>query len=91
MRIRIKPSCSISKSVDRAANPGRATVKDMGIDHRRLHVAVAQKLLDRSDIVTPFQQMGSKGMAEGVSRFDPPHPPPSPAGGEGVFSLKRST
>jgi hypothetical protein len=55
MRISIKSSYSISKPVDWAANPGRATVKDMGIDHRRLYVAVTQKFLDGSNIVTAFQ------------------------------------
>jgi hypothetical protein len=46
MQIRIKPSCSISKPVEGAATPGRATIRDMGIDHRRLHVTMAQKFLD---------------------------------------------
>ena len=41
MPIGIKPACSISKSVDRTTNSGRAVVKDMGIDHRALDVMVA--------------------------------------------------
>jgi len=32
----------------------------MGIDHRRLHVAMVQKFLDGSNIVTAFQQMHGK-------------------------------
>jgi hypothetical protein len=48
------------QSIHRAANPGRATVKHMSLDHRRLHVTVTQKLLHRSDVVTGFQQMSGK-------------------------------
>ena len=55
MRIGIKPFYSISKSVERAANPGRATVKYMGIDHRSLHVAMTQKFLDGSDVISVFK------------------------------------
>ena len=46
MRINIKTSAVASKPIDRAANPGRAAVKDMGMDHSRLHAAMAQKFLD---------------------------------------------
>ena len=37
----------------RAVSPGRAAVQDMDTDHGRLYVAMAQKLLDRADIVAP--------------------------------------
>jgi len=60
MRISIRPP---SKSVEWAANPGRATVKDMGIDDRRLHVAMAKKSLNRTDIMPIFEQMGREGMS----------------------------
>jgi len=43
-----------SKSIDGAANASRSTVKDMGIDHRRFDIIMAQEFLDRSDIVTAF-------------------------------------
>ncbi len=39
----------------------------MGIDHRRFHIFVTEKLLDRSDIVTAFQQVSCEGMAKGVT------------------------
>ena len=42
------------KSIHRAANPGRATVKYMGIDHRSLHVAMAQQFLGGPNIVNAF-------------------------------------
>jgi hypothetical protein len=39
----------------------------MGIDHRRFHIFVTEKLLDRPDIVTAFQQVCCEGMAKGVT------------------------
>ncbi len=35
----------------RAVSPGRAAVQDMDTDHVRLYVAIAEKFLDRADIV----------------------------------------
>ncbi len=37
----------------RAVSPGRAAVQDMDTDHARLYVAMAEKFLDRADIVAP--------------------------------------
>ncbi len=34
----------------------------MGIDHRRLDVAMAQKFLDRSNIVAAFEQVSREGI-----------------------------
>lgn len=39
----------------------------MGIDHLGLEVAVAQEQLDRSDVGACRQQVGSKGVSEGVN------------------------
>jgi hypothetical protein len=39
----------------------------MGIDHRRLDVAMAQKLLDGSNVIGAFEQGSGEGMAEGVA------------------------
>jgi hypothetical protein len=38
----------------------------MGIDHRSPHVAVAQKRLDRADVVVGLKKMRCEGVAEGV-------------------------
>ena len=35
----------------RVVTPGRAAVQDMDTGHGRLHVALAEKFLDRADIV----------------------------------------
>jgi hypothetical protein len=50
-----------SKSIDGAANASRSTVEDMGIDHRRFNIIMAQEFLDRPDIVTAFEQLSGKG------------------------------
>jgi len=65
--------------VEGAANASRSPVENMGVDHGRLHIAMTQKLLDRSpacashadrDIVTPFQQVSGEGMPEGMPRAE---------------------
>lgn len=43
-----------------------AALENVGVDHGRLHVLVAQKLLDGSDVVSVGQQVGCEGMAQGV-------------------------
>lgn len=53
--------------VRRAAHPHGASIEHMGLDHRGAHVLVAQELLDRADVLAPLQQVGRKGMAEGVA------------------------
>jgi hypothetical protein len=49
MRIRITaPQQRGSKSIQLTANAHRSTVEDMGIDHRRPHLAAPEQLLDRA-------------------------------------------
>jgi hypothetical protein len=38
----------------------------VGVDHCGLHVAVAEKLLDRPNVVIGLQKMGCKTVAEGI-------------------------
>ena len=52
MRVVIISPVIASKRIDRAPGTSRAAVEDMGRDHRRLHVAMGQELLNRSDILT---------------------------------------
>jgi len=40
-----------SEPVNRTANTRGATVQDMGIDHGRLDVVVAQEPLNRTDVI----------------------------------------
>ena len=39
----------------------------MRVDHRGLHVTVAQKLLNGSNVGLSFQQVGGKAMAKGMA------------------------
>ncbi len=39
----------------------------MRVDHRGLYVAVAEQLLDRTDVRAPLQQVHGKAMAEGMA------------------------
>ena len=64
MRIGISSSVLASKSIYRAANSGRSPVKDMGVDHRRLYIAVAQKFLYGSNVIAAFEQVSGEGMLE---------------------------
>ena len=70
MRIGISSSVMASKSVDRAANSGRSPVEDMGVDHRRLDVAVAQEFLYGSNVIAPFEQVRCEGMPEGMAAIE---------------------
>jgi hypothetical protein len=38
----------------------------MGVDLRRLHIAVAEQFLHGADVITVLQQMGSEAVPEGV-------------------------
>lgn len=41
--------------VERASHTGPATVEDVGVDHGRAHVVVAEQFLHGPDIVAVFQ------------------------------------
>ena len=43
------------------------SVEHMGVNHGGLHILVAQKLLNRADIITILKQMCGKRMSEGVT------------------------
>jgi len=66
--IGIVTSAMASESVDRAADGGRAAVEDIGVDPRRLDIVMTQKLLDRADTVTTFEQVSGEGMPERMAR-----------------------
>ena len=74
--------------VDGAANAGRAPVENMGVDHRRLHIAMTQKLLDCSDVIIPFQQVSCEGMPESMARSSLPFPFPADVQPHGLFDGK---
>lgn len=50
--------------IQRAAHAAAATVQNMGIDLRGLHILVAQQFLDRADVIAVFKQMAGETMAQ---------------------------
>lgn len=55
-----------SHLVERAADAAPAVVEDLGVDHRGLHAAVSEQLLNGADVVATGQQLRGEGVAEGV-------------------------
>ena len=45
-----------------AGDAERASVEDVGVDHRRLEVAVAEQLLDGADVRSVLEQMAGEAM-----------------------------
>ena len=43
-----------------------SALQDVGVDHRRLHVLVAEEFLNRADVVAVGGQVGGEAMAQGV-------------------------
>ena len=64
--LRLQPRQANGEPVHRASHSPSSAVQDMGVDHRGAHVGVSQQFLNRADVVAIFQQMGGKGMAQGV-------------------------
>src|SRR5262249_24593310 len=53
--------------VRRTLDAGRPAVQDVRVDHGRADVAVAEQLLDGADVVSGFEQVGRKRVAERVA------------------------
>ena len=56
------PCLRAEHPVGRAAHGGRAPVEDVGVDHRRRDVAVAEEFLHGADVVAVFEQVGRERM-----------------------------
>jgi hypothetical protein len=50
-----------------AANASRTVAEDVGVDHGRRHLSLAEELMDGADVVIARQKMVRKRMAEGVA------------------------
>ena len=59
-------STPCSRSIEGAADSQATPVDDVGVDHGRFDILVAQKLLYCSDIVVGFQEVGRRTMTQGV-------------------------
>lgn len=42
-------------------------MKNVGVDHRRFHVTVAEQLLDGANVISVGEQVGGKRMSKGVT------------------------
>ena len=47
----------------------RRVSQDVGVDHRRLDILVAEKLLDRPDVMAGHQKVGGEAVTEGVAAY----------------------
>ena len=63
----MSPSLHLSGEVERAADAERTGLEDVGVDHRRAHVIVAEQLLDGADIVAGLEEVGREAMAQRVA------------------------
>ena len=52
------PAEPVSKQIRRTRDACRTSIKHMRVDHRCLHIAVAEQLLDGSNVSATSQQMG---------------------------------
>ncbi len=56
-----------SVRVERAADGEAAAIEDVGVDHRRADVLMAEQFLDGADIVAVFEEVGGERVAEGMA------------------------
>jgi hypothetical protein len=57
----------VLSAVKRAAHAMTAAVQHMGVDHRRVHVFVAQEPRDGADVAAGFEQVSGERMPERVA------------------------
>ncbi len=59
-------ACGALELVDRALDPQGASLENVGVDHGRADVLVAEERLDGSDVGSILEQMRCEGVTEGV-------------------------
>ncbi len=57
----------LEEPVRGTANGSRPTVQDVGVNHGGADVGMAQEFLDGADVVSVFQEVSRKGVAQCVS------------------------
>ena len=55
-------SSASEEAVGRGLDAGGAAVQDVGVDHRRGEILVAEQLLDRADVAAGFEQVRGEGV-----------------------------
>lgn len=48
--------------VDRAPHAAATPIQDVGVDHRRRDVAMAEQLLDGANVIAGFQEVRREGV-----------------------------
>jgi hypothetical protein len=61
------PAASDSLKIQRAAHRPAAAFQDVGVDHGGADVFMPEEFLDGADIIAGLEQMGCKGVAQGVA------------------------
>jgi hypothetical protein len=56
-----------SEPIERAADALQALLEDVGVDHRRLDVLVAQQFLHGADVVPGLEEMDGEAVTERVA------------------------
>ena len=56
----------VLQPIDRTADRQRASVHDVGVDHRRAHISMTEQFLHCSDVVPVLEQMRREAMPEGT-------------------------
>ncbi len=62
-----RPRSVSEQAVGGAADARGAAVQDMGVDHRRRDVLVAEELLDGAEVAAVLEEMGGEGVAKGMA------------------------
>ena len=58
--------CLCELPIQWTAHGETAALKNMGVNHRSLHILMPQEFLHGADVVAVFEQVGGKAVAEGV-------------------------
>lgn len=67
--LRVKGGCVKGRResfIERGTDRQTAALEDVGVDHGSAHVFMAKEFLDGTDVVAVLEEVGSKGVTEGV-------------------------
>ena len=63
----VRSSRPIRDSIERTSDSQSAPLNDVGIDHRSLDILVAEKVLNGTDVIASFEQVGGEAVAKRVA------------------------
>ena len=62
----LPPTCSALQAICRTGDPAPAAIEDVGVDHGRTPVRLAQQFLNRANVIACFQPMRRKRMTQNM-------------------------